>query len=77
MAVPVIVEVTALRCPAILNDEFAKVTARPKAPVTKDKTREWIDRLEQSEVKKNATGTSVIKDYETCRSGGATVKAQS
>ena len=69
---PLALDLASVRCPEI--DEGAKreakrVTPRPAGPVTKDQTRQWINSLELSEVRKNRTLQRVIDEYERCRTG--------
>lgn len=67
---PVVVDLTAARCPEIddkTRAEFKRTTRRPAGPVSKDGARAWIDRLETSEQRKNLAGQRVIDEFDRCR----------
>lgn len=76
-----VVDLTATRCPELdpsLEAEFRRKTTRPKPDIkaedgslghSKAQVREWIDRLEMSEVTKNLAGDTVVSSYGRCRVG--------
>jgi len=72
---PLALDLAAVRCPELdggAKREAKRVTPRPAGPVTKDQTRQWINTLELSEVRKNRTLQRVIDEYERCRTGKTT-----
>lgn len=63
---PVAVDLASIRCPAPdarTVAEFGRWTRPPEGPLTREK----IDELRASEIRKNAAGKRLIAEYERCR----------
>lgn len=72
--VPVAVDVTPIRCPEVdprTRAEFKRLTPPPAGALT----REHVDALDASQMRKNAAGNRLIDEYDRCR-GAAPVVAK-
>lgn len=66
------IDLAPYRCPPLdprAAAEFRRTTSAPDGGVTKRGSQEWLDRMEESEKRKNAIGRRVVREYESCRSG--------
>jgi len=67
-----------VRCPPVdqrTAAEFKRTTKTPAGEVTKRGSQEWLDAYAEAEQRKNAAGQRLVKEYESCRSGGGTANS--
>jgi len=63
---PIAVDTAPLRCPDVdqrTRSEFGRLTPPPAGNLT----REHVDKLDESQIRKNLAGRRLIAEYEKCR----------